>query len=303
MRLIPTGAGNTLLPDGSPWVEPAHPHRRGEHLWRGGHPEHAGGSSPQARGTLDAEYDLDQWLRLIPTGAGNTQPDDLRLHRCAAHPHRRGEHCLPKPTNGKGGGSSPQARGTHRDDPRRTGHRRLIPTGAGNTNPGGICWNSPPAHPHRRGEHSLTSKVGSELYGSSPQARGTPGCRQRRSCCHRLIPTGAGNTAGRIAGNCGHAAHPHRRGEHYKATTNANPERGSSPQARGTRRDARQVARDHRLIPTGAGNTSVRIAHASASAAHPHRRGEHGGRQACMGAVGGSSPQARGTPCPAPWSP
>ena len=71
---------------------------------------------------------------------------------------------------------------------------------------------------------------------------------------------------------------------------------GSSPQARGTHAadDGQDV--QHRLIPTGAGNTSAGKRNQSERAAHPHRRGEHRQSKIAAAIFDGSSPQARGTP-------
>ena len=70
---------------------------------------------------------------------------------------------------------------------------------------------------------------------------------------------------------------------------------GSSPQARGTRLDDKQIDLDQRFIPAGAGNTSLNIVLPSADAVHPRRRGEHTIWIRVLGRPHGSSPQARGT--------
>ena len=70
---------------------------------------------------------------------------------------------------------------------------------------------------------------------------------------------------------------------------------GSSPLARGTR--ARFAARlvAARFIPAGAGNTDEVLRERICAAVHPRWRGEHINHIGTPGAVGGSSPLARGT--------
>ena len=176
----------------------------------------------------------------------------------SAHPHRRGEHLKVTARTSGCPGSSPQARGTPAGRRAGCGCGRLIPTGAGNTRRQQAPDRQAAAHPHRRGEHAPLDANGGISGGSSPQARGTllPGAGLQRR--QRLIPTGAGNTRRGSSIMPTWPAHPHRRGEHGPNQVLFQLLGGSSPQARGTR--AAAAARDlpRRLIPTGAGNTSLR---------------------------------------------
>ena len=72
-------------------------------------------------------------------------------------------------------------------------------------------------------------------------------------------------------------------------------ERGSSPQARGTRVHATGAMQGVGLIPAGAGNTWGPRRTPKPVPAHPRRRGEHGHPGCELGCESGSSPQARGT--------
>ncbi len=213
-RFIPAGAGNTsdavLNP---PWL-PVHPRRRGEHptqtYWRVG----ACGSSPQARGTHRLGVRTGCESRFIPAGAGNTRLLDADRTPKPVHPRRRGEHSTPTRTGWSSIGSSPQARGTpQRHCQKHQGHR-FIPAGAGNTAFNTSRAPSTAVHPRRRGEHSPTVRIAARPIGSSPQARGTPGCIQRRFARLRFIPAGAGNTCRRKRGTAMATVHPRRRGEH-----------------------------------------------------------------------------------------
>ena len=132
-RFIPAGAGNT---------------RGSKSLTT-----RIAGSSPQARGTPPAYSCVGRFRRFIPAGAGNTYRLTGVHDFHTVHPRRRGEHHLSSPLPGSLIGSSPQARGTHRDSSRRPGQERFIPAGAGNTLL--LC---------------ISLLI---MYGSSPQARGT----------------------------------------------------------------------------------------------------------------------------------
>ena len=70
---------------------------------------------------------------------------------------------------------------------------------------------------------------------------------------------------------------------------------GSSPQARGTRRDPPRHQQNHGIIPAGAGNSSVRPVAGTPVWDHPRRRGELAGLSPYTATQTGSSPQARGT--------
>ena len=92
-RFIPAGAGNTRWPIGSDAYLAVHPRRRGEHSRSPYGCRSCCGSSPQARGTLEADSGEHVVTRFIPAGAGNTA---YRHWPCAGsvavHPRRRGEH-------------------------------------------------------------------------------------------------------------------------------------------------------------------------------------------------------------------
>ena len=173
-------------------------------------------------------------------------------------------------------GSSPQARGTRRDDftasacaavhPRRRGEHtrpprvRRYPFGSSPQARGTLGYysyalNVNTVHPRRRGEHSNAIFSTSILFGSSPQARGTQPLSRASRLHARFIPAGAGNTGGRNACPASTSVHPRRRGEHRAVRVTDRDYAGSSPQARGTRPPDGSDARQCRFIPAGAGNT------------------------------------------------
>uniref|UniRef100_E6QU51 Uncharacterized protein n=1 Tax=mine drainage metagenome TaxID=410659 RepID=E6QU51_9ZZZZ len=71
-RFIPAGAGNTLTKTNLDIFFPVHPRRRGEHTESTRTRTDHIGSSPQARGTLWLFQYIQQLMRFIPAGAGNT---------------------------------------------------------------------------------------------------------------------------------------------------------------------------------------------------------------------------------------
>ena len=113
------------------------------------------------------------------------------------------------------------------------------------------------------------------VVGSSPLARGTPPGRVPLRHFDRFIPAGAGNTKTKPAQGGLRTVHPRWRGEHTNRLELEAGYRGSSPLARGTRRQPRR-SRPTRTV-------------------HPRWRGEHD--QVKLGAALdiGSSPLARGT--------
>ena len=221
-RFIPAGAGNTARP--AVCASSVHPRGRGEHSLADRR-RRAVGSSPRARGTLDArDRCLDR--RFIPAGAGNAlrarHPDSaagssprargtrrraLRW-RSPVHPRGRGERApgsVAPPSNAV----HPRGRGEHARS-RRWPTTPVHPRGRGERHLAGPARHQP-VHPRGRGEHR-SGAAASCAAGSSPRARGTP--RPAATVGRRFIPAGAGNAG--------------MNGEDDTAS-------GSSPRARGTR--------------------------------------------------------------------
>ena len=172
---------------------------------------------------------------------------------------------------------------------------RFIPACAGETCSGRPKRLNLPVHPRMRGEHESSMHHTPDNAGSSPHARGTPVSASVSFCLIRFIPACAGNT------NCsknlmhGRPVHPRMRGEHFRLLTFWGAGDGSSPHARGTRSDGREVEMRGRFIPACAGNTDRRSRIGSINAVHPRMRGEHLIQfSQCICGVG-SSPHARGT--------
>ena len=216
------------------------------------------GSSPLARGTLEA---IDPQLiarGLIPARAGNTRRS-ARTRSCIwAHPRSRGEHIPDVTPPARVEGSSPLARGTLDNFAGNCLVAGLIPARAGNTPVTARAVQPKRAHPRSRGEHVPLRITKKERMGSSPLARGTPRGFVERSGLVGLIPARAGNTMGLTSSSYAARAHPRSRGEHPRITPRAAASGGSSPLARGTPRFAEAGIYALGLIPARAGNTCPR---------------------------------------------
>ena len=257
------------------------------------------GSSPHARGTLDAQATGRDALRFIPACAGNADHVSISIRVTAVHPRMRGERCVDSGRLHRENGSSPHARGTLNTRPAVARHRRFIPACAGNANTSLIIRSRMPVHPRMRGERSALHSAGRVDYGSSPHARGTrdraPGDRESR----RFIPACAGNAELPKKASAGAAVHPRMRGERRFWADNGRKKYGSSPHARGTLRVLSIPVRRPRFIPACAGNASARLLSDHPRTVHPRMRGERVELVEFGFIKVGSSPHARGTQ-PAP---
>ena len=130
--------------------------------------------------------------------------------------------------------------------------------------------------------------------GSSPLARGKHRDRPARHDRARLIPARAGKTAWTCARSVSFRAHPRSRGENQVACVYCHLAYGSSPLARGKRRQSEQVRHRERLIPARAGKTCSTGRVCGGARAHPRSRGENANKPSRTTLEGGSSPLARG---------
>ena len=85
------------------------------------------------------------------------------------------------------------------------------------------------------------------------------------------------------------------RGEHQSYYGGNQPERGSSPHARGTPKRMVSEHRNRGIIPACAGNTFDDCMHIREKRDHPRMRGEHMSDTIVFTSIMGSSPHARGT--------
>ena len=147
-----------------------------------------------------------------------------------------------------------------------------------------------------RGEHGSYGAVCDRYGGSSPHARGTRACLNRRSWQAGIIPACAGNTTKPKAMMAGIWDHPRMRGEHSVRPVPVVAGAGSSPHARGTPKVSYMIHTPNGIIPACAGNTAGICPVPKAMRDHPRMRGEHVKVVYCPHRQMGSSPHARGTP-------
>ncbi len=171
-------------------------------------------------------------------------------------------------------GSSPRARGTEQASAEVMKSLRFIPACAGNSMDVNYLSFQHAVHPRVRGEQLKGFASPSQLYGSSPRARGTgsrlpwPGGRRR------FIPACAGNRLYAMAAACFGSVHPRVRGEQVPASQWDVGMVGSSPRARGTENAALGKRLIKRFIPACAGNRCSDSAVEPRWSVHPRVRGE-----------------------------
>ena len=131
--------------------------------------------------------------------------------------------------------------------------------------------------------------------GSSPHARGTLAGDGGGRRLGGIIPACAGNTSFSAARRPSLRDHPRMRGEHDNAIWFQGFPKGSSPHARGTRRQGGGHGHPRGIIPACAGNTAEPSDSGRLFWDHPRMRGEHQIGIRIFNNYQGSSPHARGT--------
>ena len=107
----------------------------------------------------------------------------------------RGEHARHRLLWFMSVGSSPHARGAHRDTLNASIADGIIPACAGSTARSPQRSTLPWDHPRMRGEHYLRTQALGGGEGSSPHARGARLILSSRISNFRIIPACAGSTA------------------------------------------------------------------------------------------------------------
>ena len=111
-RFIPTHVGNTSVLSAAIFMQPVHPHARGEHNAVAAARVTARGSSPRTWGTQPRRAPHGRKRRFIPTHVGNTPLQCPMRPPLPVHPHARGEHEERERLRLEMGGSSPRTWGT-----------------------------------------------------------------------------------------------------------------------------------------------------------------------------------------------
>ena len=219
--IIPARAGFTRSPLSRSLGWRDHPRSRGVYTRRQLSRMDDLGSSPLARGLLQADVLHRVRGRIIPARAGFTGSGRASGSTRWDHPRSRGvyeaqrEHIVAAP------GSSPLARGLHDDKKHRRFSLRIIPARAGFTStraaPRIMRWD----HPRSRGVYSICSGATAARNGSSPLARGLRGPVYTPETAAWIIPARAGFTPTAPTRRMASADHPRSRGVYVSPAATA----------------------------------------------------------------------------------
>ena len=208
---------------------------RGEHLLNRSGKYDGKGSSPHARGALQARCPGRTLDGIIPACAGSTAVLENRVDYVV--------------------GSSPHARGARLLLHRVNMGMGIIPACAGSTEAGPSMAETWRDHPRMRGEHASTDASCAAYWGSSPHARGARRYLMQKLFCRGIIPACAGSTVQKQSVDRLSGDHPRMRGEHWESSVTAVPNWGSSPHARGAPSIKGLTLQTVGIIPACAGST------------------------------------------------
>ena len=292
--IIPARAGFTGLGPADGARAADHPRSRGVYPCTGTSCGRPAGSSPLARGLPRRRSPGRAVWRIIPARAGFTPPDPGRRGGRGDHPRSRGVYLRGRRALVSGAGSSPLARGLLDPSPEQLRAGRIIPARAGFTRRRGYRLGERPDHPRSRGVYVLFSALEDQTGGSSPLARVLLMARHWGPDSSWIIPARAGFTPSTTSWPGTTADHPRSRGVYSVPPTAVVGGSGSSPLARGLRKQPLDVDGTPRIIPARAGFTHRHVVAPVEHPDHPRSRGVYtqSGRTATRAA--GSSPLARG---------
>ena len=212
LGIIPARAGFTRLRTLSTGSARDHPRSRGVYFTAVPSQPGRCGSSPLARGLRYYKRTGAQERRIIPARAGFTLAWDSQALNLWDHPRSRGVY-RPGTTPPTGdSGSSPLARGLHREDALTAGRARIIPARAGFTGPRSPPYGTGSDHPRSRGVYCSPCATPSPRRGSSPLARGLPEFLGDDTAMVGIIPARAGFTFTRPYTSFYARDHPRSRG-------------------------------------------------------------------------------------------
>ena len=175
-RIIPARAGFTARAGDALWRAEDHPRSRGVY-WKIQGPNWINiGSSPLARGLLEAIDKMDDETRIIPARAGFTPSPRPTTPGTLDHPRSRGVYGPPVQAVQVGQG--------------------IIPARAGFTSHWAEVQVQNRDHPRSRGVYVMGRPVTAAMTGSSPLARGLRRGRRASRNRRRIIPARAGFTLG-----------------------------------------------------------------------------------------------------------
>ena len=233
-RIIPARAGFTRRARAAGGCRWDHPRSRGVYRARLVSAARRAGSSPLARGLPGVADGGRTVSGIIPARAGFTGIFYTPHSEDWDHPRSRGVYTASRAGAYSGMGSSPLARGLHRNQRRGHEESRIIPARAGFTGAAGGL---------------LVRALGSSL------ARGLPLLLPAAGACRGIIPARAGFTDMGRPGQSIVEDHPRSRGVYCRRGPTMGATQGSSPLARGLRPCGAPPGDDRRIIPARAGFT------------------------------------------------
>ena len=256
------------------------------------------GSSPHARGLPRSQSSCLILSGIIPACAGFTTPREDVTGIMRDHPRMRGVYGITRRGERPAEGSSPHARGLRPARIVTADTYRIIPACAGFTDRLPARQVQDTDHPRMRGVYAEAFALPVIEGGSSPHARGllvTPAEQESRG---GIIPACAGFTAwwcGRVRPGWDH---PRMRGVYRRVGSGPRPRLGSSPHARGLPARPATSRPQGRIIPACAGFTRRPRRSRWRGRDHPRMRGVYVFQRPTLVQMSGSSPHARGLPCP-----
>ena len=237
-------------------------------------------------------------FRIIPARAGFTTVISRSRWSNRDHPRSRGVYKMVDYISKQIKGSSPLARGLHLDPVRRPAPLGIIPARAGFTLASRSATVANADHPRSRGVYHSDYSFSSSTRGSSPLARGLPVPKGTINFEARIIPARAGFTRFSASSGVGLKDHPRSRGVYNKRDQTQTIPRGSSPLARGLLLLDYDEAPIGGIIPARAGFTDATLKFKNTLSDHPRSRGVYRSSSIRLRTSVGSSPLARGLPCP-----
>ena len=207
----------------------------------------------------------------------------------------RGEDCSKIELADKAFGSPPHARGRRHTHAEQRPQERITPACAGKTPPR-LAKPALADHPRMRGEDRPRTRLGREIDGSPPHARGRLIGGMVSLFSGRITPACAGKTSKTSSAGSKTSDHPRMRGEDGFVCRFHGFALGSPPHARG-RRQRRALGRAAaRITPACAGKTEPATVRLQSMGDHPRMRGEDGDQLNQNRHQLGSPPHARGRP-------
>ena len=273
-----------------------HPHGRGDNTARARETSKGDGSPPRAWGQPPLSARGPAPGRFTPTGVGTT--GCIAGHRvtAAVHPHGRGDNDTFGAEPHDGTGSPPRAWGQQGLRAWHPLRMRFTPTGVGTTSAFCARACARTVHPHGRGDNGGIVELQTADLGSPPRAWGQRDRAPRQPLKRRFTPTGVGTTSRMNFQSASLSVHPHGRGDNTVVRDLLSEEDGSPPRAWGQRWDTTPRPLPRRFTPTGVGTTDWADLARSATAVHPHGRGDN--LSLCLWSFcrSGSPPRAWGQP-------